>query len=133
MQLWCTILQCLYLEVSCSNLLFNEGINNIGYDGAYRNDFHEFNFVTRTWGLVHSSGEIPRARYRGTCVVSDDNMILHGGHDGGQHLQDTHIFDFNTSTWSILLCDGPVPAPRDSHIAVMHKKSMYIYGGSTGL
>jgi hypothetical protein len=75
---------------------------------------------------------VPRARYRGTCVISGDNMILHGGHDGNRHLQDTHVFDFNSSSWSALLVDGPVPSPRDSHVAVLFGRSMYLYGGSTG-
>ena len=51
-----------------------------GYDGSYRNDFHEFNFLTNSWSAVQTTGEVPRARYRGTCVVSGDTMILHGGH-----------------------------------------------------
>ncbi len=81
---------------------------------------------------VHASGDAPRARYRGTCVVSGDNMILHGGHDGNRHLQDTHIFDFRTQTWRVLLTEGEVPSPRDSHVSVIFGKSMFLYGGSTG-
>ncbi len=81
---------------------------------------------------VHGLGEIPRARYRGTCVVCNESMILHGGHDGNRHLQDTHIFDFPTQTWTTLITEGPVPSPRDSHVAVIYGKSMFLYGGSTG-
>jgi hypothetical protein len=58
-----------------------------GYDGAYKNDFHEFNFgecmrftcshanfgllceVNSAWSLVNATGRVPRARYRATCVV----------------------------------------------------------------
>lgn len=29
-----------------------------GYDGSYRCDFHEFNFLTRTWALMPSAGEV---------------------------------------------------------------------------
>lgn len=81
---------------------------------------------------MHGLGEIPRARYRGTCVVCNESMILHGGHDGNRHLQDTHIFDFPTQTWTTLITEGPVPSPRDSHVAVIYGKSMFLYGGSTG-
>ena len=77
-------------------------------------------------------GDVPRARYRGTCVISGDAMILHGGHDGNRHMQDTHVFDFITMSWSTLLTEGPIPSPRDSHVAVVHDKSMFLYGGSTG-
>jgi N-acetylneuraminic acid mutarotase len=58
-----------------------------GYDGSYRSDFHEFNFKQSKWTQVAAAGEVPRARYRGTCVVFENIMILHGGHDGSRHLQ----------------------------------------------
>jgi len=103
-----------------------------GYDGSYRSDLHGFNFRSRRWYQVHCSGDVPRARYRGTCVVSEDSMILHGGHDGDRHLQDTHVFDFVSLAWSTLVTEGPAPSPRDSHVSVIFGKSMYLYGGSTG-
>lgn len=121
-----------------------------GYDGNYRCDFNAFNFLSESWrpvsihqsstnpfiysytSQVYSQGEVPRARYRGTCVVCGDVMILHGGHDGNRHLHDTHIFDFLTNTWSLVNTEGNVPYPRDSHIAVIYNKSMLLYGGSTG-
>jgi N-acetylneuraminic acid mutarotase len=103
-----------------------------GYDGSYRNDFHEYHFLSRIWSPVPSTGDCPRARYRGTCVVSGDQMVLHGGHDGNRHLQDTHIFDFSSRSWSALTTEGPAPSPRDSHVSVMFGKSMFLYGGSTG-
>jgi hypothetical protein len=84
-----------------------------------------------TYSFIYS-GEIPRARYRGTCVTYGSKMILHGGHDGNRHLQDTYIYDFDLNHWGALLTEGPVPSPRDSHIAIVYKNSMYIYGGSTG-
>ena len=58
-----------------------------GYDGSYRNDFYELNFITKTWSQPATNGKVPLARYRGTCVVHGDTMILHGGHDGHKHLQ----------------------------------------------
>lgn len=105
-----------------------------GYDGSYRSDFHAFHFPTGKWRQVNGTGDIPRARYRGTCVVfpSSDTMILHGGHDGTRHLQDTHLFDFVAETWFLLATEGPAPQPRDSHVSVIHGRSMYLYGGSTG-
>lgn len=103
-----------------------------GYDGAYRNDFHCYDITADHWSQVQSSGEIPRPRYRGTCVVFNGDMILHGGHDGSKHLQDTHLFNFQNCTWSSVKTDGPIPSPRDSHIAVILENSMFIYGGSSG-
>ena len=103
-----------------------------GYDGSYRNDFHEFDFRTQVWSPVKSTGKVPRARYRGTCVVHGHEMVLHGGHDGNKHLQDTYVFNFNTRVWSEVETSGDTPSARDSHVAVAHRSSMYIFGGSTG-
>lgn len=57
-----------------------------GYDGSYRSDFHEFDFVQCSWRPVFGSGRSPRARYRATACVHEDMMILFGGHDGTRHL-----------------------------------------------
>lgn len=57
-----------------------------GYDGSYRSDFHEFDFVESSWRPVFGSGRSPRARYRATACVHEDMMILFGGHDGTRHL-----------------------------------------------
>ena len=103
-----------------------------GYDGSYRSDFHEFNFITRTWNPVESSGRAPRARYRATTVVHCNTMILFGGHDGTRHLADTHVFDFDAKTWTTVLTEGSPPIPRDSHVSVVHRDSMFVFGGSTG-
>jgi len=43
---------------------------------------------------VATSGRVPKARYRSTCVVAGRKMVLFGGHDGTKHLNDTHLFDF---------------------------------------
>ena len=57
-----------------------------GYDGSYRSDFHEFDFIHNSWRPVMASGRTPRARYRATACVHQDMMILFGGHDGTRHL-----------------------------------------------
>jgi hypothetical protein len=105
-----------------------------GYDGSYRSDFHAFHFPSGVWRQVLGAGDVPRARYRGTCVIcpSSAAMILHGGHDGTRHLQDTHLFDFFAQTWILLATEGPIPSPRDSHVSVLYGNAMYLYGGSTG-
>jgi N-acetylneuraminic acid mutarotase len=103
-----------------------------GYDGSYRSDFHEFDFIHLSWRPVFGSGRSPRARYRSTACVHGDTMILFGGHDGTRHLADVHTFDFESQVWSLLMTDGVPPLPRDSHVSVVYKDSMYIFGGSTG-
>ena len=103
-----------------------------GYDGSYRNDFHEFNFCTQNWTLVRAVGRVPRARYRTVCVVHRNHMVLFGGHDGARHLNDVHLFNMTSRLWAPLETNGPPPIPRDSHVAVAHGSAVYIYGGSTG-
>ena len=41
-------------------------------------------YIYSSWSKVVTSGDVPRARYRGTCVVYGCTMILHGGHDGNR-------------------------------------------------
>lgn len=103
-----------------------------GYDGSYRCDLFEYNFLTNSWRCIETMGRIPRARYRATCVVHGDFMILHGGHDGTRHLSDTHVLDLRNMTWTTLVSTGIVPMHRDSHIAFVRGSSMFIFGGSAG-
>jgi len=103
-----------------------------GYDGSYRSDFHEFNFIESSWRPVFGSGRSPRARYRSTACVHEDMMILFGGHDGTRHLADVHTFDFVNNVWGLLVIDGVAPLPRDSHVSVVYKDSVFVFGGSTG-
>mmetsp|Transcript_18781 Transcript_18781/g.71073 ORF Transcript_18781/g.71073 Transcript_18781/m.71073 type:complete len:526 (-) Transcript_18781:353-1930(-) len=103
-----------------------------GYDGSYRSDFHEFNFLTHKWEQVTAAGRVPRARYRATCTVYGDSLYLFGGHDGTRHLNDVYVFDFREALWCSLIVNGEPPVPRDSHVSVIHNDSMYVFGGSTG-
>jgi len=104
-----------------------------GYDGSYRSDFHEYNFLTNTWVSIPPLGRSPRARYRATCVTYKNKMILYGGHDGTRHLSDLHLFDFNNRSWSVFMdMSGIPPIARDSHNSFVHGNRMYVFGGSTG-
>lgn len=99
---------------------------------CYRSDLLEFDFNLSKWSVVPAAGRRPRARYRATCVVHKNQMLLFGGHDGTRHLADTHIFDFETRIWTALVTDGTPPIPRDSHVSAVWNGSMYIFGGSSG-
>lgn len=61
------------------------------------------------WSQVQSTGRLPRARYRSTCVTYDRSMYVFGGHDGTRHLNDVHCYDFVGRMWSVVVecgCDG---------------------------
>lgn len=97
-----------------------------------RSDLHEYHFELGRWTVFITGGRRPKARYRATCVVHRNQMILFGGHDGTRHLADTHVLDFETRNWSLLATDGICPIPRDSHVSVVWNNSMYVFGGSSG-
>ncbi|KAI9916298.1 hypothetical protein PsorP6_016930 [Peronosclerospora sorghi] len=102
-----------------------------GYDGGYRNDFHEFSFGKldkQTLGLW--------SQLQGAChdLVHNHTCILFGGHDGSLHLNDVHVYDFGTFSsglfyltsgneisetrvWLLLATEGQAPLARDSHVA----------------
>lgn len=77
---------------SHSAVVYNDSMYVFGgYDGSYRSDFHEFDFIRCSWRPVFASGRTPRARYRATACVHEDMMILFGGHDGTRHLSGEKI------------------------------------------
>ena len=59
-----------------------------GTDGAWKNDVHILNLVTREWSEVTTSGTPPSARFRHSAVSWIDpsthsiNMTVFGGYDG---------------------------------------------------
>jgi hypothetical protein len=103
-----------------------------GYDGSYRCDLYEYNFLTNIWTVVDTGGRIPRPRYRATCVIYNDCLILHGGHDGTRHLEDTNVLDLETKRWTNLVRIGNAPTSRDSHVSFTYNNAMYVFGGSAG-
>jgi N-acetylneuraminic acid mutarotase len=103
-----------------------------GYDGSYRCDLYEYNFLTNVWTVVDTVGRIPRPRYRATCVIYNNCLILHGGHDGTRHLEDTHVLDLELKRWTSLVRIGNPPSSRDSHVSFIYNNAMYVVGGSAG-
>lgn len=97
-----------------------------------RSDLHEYDFNRNQWSAVNAAGRRPRARYRATCVVCRNQIVLFGGHDGTRHMADTHVFDIETRIWSALVTEGTPPTPRDSHVSLVQGSSMYVFGGSSG-
>ena len=107
-----------------------------GYDGLYRNDFHRYDFATKTWSVVNDSLGVnehwPKPRYRTTVTVVGDQMVVFGGHDGARQLNDFYAWSFGNESWTEIEMIGSPPSPRDSHVAVAYKNSLFIFGGSTG-
>lgn len=105
-----------------------------GYDGSYRSDFYQYNFMQRKWLIMPVKGTLPRARYRTSAVAYKNRMLVVGGHDGSKHLNDFYQFNFDDLEWSVVETCGKIlpPSPRDSHSAVVYGDAIYVFGGSTG-
>ncbi|KAF1777748.1 Kelch-type beta propeller [Phytophthora cactorum] len=86
-----------------------------GYDGSYRNDFHEFNFVAAT-------GRVPRPR-TGTAV--NDFYEL--------DLDLTFIPRCSeVNTWQPMQFNGQPPGQRFCHVGTVYDSSLIIFGGYDG-
>lgn len=103
-----------------------------GYDGDYQNDLHEFNTVSQKWQTVLPAGTLPRKRYRATCVVHSNSLIVYGGHDGKRHLSDVCLLNLDLKVWSTVETPQLQPPKRDSHISVVKGNIMFVFGGSSG-
>jgi len=85
-------------------------------DRTHYNDFHEFNFESKTWRPIahnkleppssllllpnHKVLDAPKARRRHTAVVWKDAMWVIGGREEGNLPQDLIRYDFRTQSWS---------------------------------
>ncbi len=78
---------------------------------------------------------VPPAPRRGhtAAMVSNRNLLLHGGFDGQKHLGDAFVLDTASCTWSRLeLLGGPeqVPSARAFHTMVWLGHAALLLGGS---
>ena len=103
-----------------------------GYDGDYQNDLHEFNTLTKKWQRITPQGTLPRKRYRATCVVHSNSLIVYGGHDGKRHLSDVCLLNLDLKVWSTVETPELSPPKRDSHISAVKGNIMFVFGGSSG-
>jgi len=66
-----------------------------GYDGSNRiNDFHEFDFNRKQWGVVPALGAAPSPRDRHVAVVYCDSFYVFAGFDGSSRVNDFLEFNF---------------------------------------
>lgn len=66
-----------------------------GYDGSNRiNDFHEFDFNRKQWGVVPALGAAPSPRDRHVAVIYRDSFYVFAGFDGSSRVNDFLEFNF---------------------------------------
>lgn len=59
------------------------------------NDLYEFNFLNKSWSVMHHQGDIPQARDSHTASLYKDQMIIIGGGDGKVRLNDIFVLDIS--------------------------------------
>lgn len=60
------------------------------------NDFYEFSFNRRAWGVVAASGAPPSPRDRHVAVVYKDSFYVFAGFDGNSRVNDFIEYNFRT-------------------------------------
>jgi len=82
-----------HTSVVCGDAMFMFG----GVDKAqYRfPDLHEYNFITKSWNKVNTTGVMPSARTFHKAVVHEGYMYILGGFDG-RRLNDMHCIQLRT-------------------------------------
>jgi DNA-binding beta-propeller fold protein YncE len=88
-----------------------------------------FDFATRTWSTLPSSGNIPTQRAGCTVVVDKNRVIVMGGESGTQveaH-SDVEALDVQSNTWSKL---PPMIQGRHGTQAIHYGERIYIAAGS---
>jgi N-acetylneuraminic acid mutarotase len=102
-----------------------------GFTKQWYNDLYCFNFDTKQWREVATSGERPSHRTSHASVVWNNKMYVFAGFSGENYLNDLHEFDFATETWRDVTHEtkGTRPSPRSRFCAVVHGNTMYLLGG----
>lgn len=130
-----------------------------GHDGTrHLNDTHVYDFRSKAWSALGTSGPSPIPRDSHISVVHHDTLYVFGGSTGSamndlhqltlnttnQHRHttnnnnttDTNKQDFNNSvinsTWSPLLTNGMPAGHRFCHVANVYGSAMYVFGGYDG-
>ena len=104
-----------------------------GFDGSSKkNDFHGYNFETKSWSSVPvAAGFPPSARHSHCAVVYENSMFIFGGYDSC-YKNDLIEYNFVTETWSSVSCRGRVPRARYRATCVVHEDNMIMFGGHDG-
>jgi hypothetical protein len=86
------------------------------------------------WVQLTFSGESPEGRiHHAMAPLSNQRMLLFGGHDGKLLLSDTWIFDYTTANWSRIMTDqsGPPPLSDPAMSPIPGNNSILLYGVHT--
>eukprot|EP01121_Diplochlamys_sp_Union-15-3_P022534 TRINITY_DN9626_c0_g1_i1.p1 TRINITY_DN9626_c0_g1~~TRINITY_DN9626_c0_g1_i1.p1 ORF type:complete len:537 (+),score=87.91 TRINITY_DN9626_c0_g1_i1:197-1612(+) len=111
-----------------------------GDTGRVYNDVYVLDTETMAWSRPNIKGPQLIARWgHSTTLLSNNRLLVFGGHDGTRMLNDVHILDTDTLTWSQPTIQVPsdiMPCPRAGHTATFvtygNVKKLLLFGGGDG-
>lgn len=105
-----------------------------GGDGKmWLSDLFKFDFRSRLWSWVETTGQQPQGRLQHSSVLYQRKIFIFGGEPDRSHqLNDLYQLSIDTQQWSKLAPTGTTPSPRVSASAVSMNNKIYFFGGYDG-
>ncbi|CAJ0582460.1 unnamed protein product, partial [Mesorhabditis spiculigera] len=111
----------------------------------FSQDTYSFDFLTKTWSKLTTSGHPPIWRDFHTAVAINDKMYIYGGRRvyenkmfvfGGyqgtlnKHFNDLYSYDPESGVWAMLRPAGQFPCERRRQCTVVVDDKVYLFGGT---
>eukprot|EP01080_Neovahlkampfia_damariscottae_P011905 gene11905-5311_t len=97
-------------------------------DWKFLNDIFELNLFTLQWKRIETKGDIPSERHSHSCLLYDNQMIIHGGINSISISKDIYSLNLDTYTWKELQPNTPLPR-KYSHQMTMKDDIITLSGG----
>jgi len=126
------------LDPASNRALLFGGRFRAGSSGAYTlyNDVWSFDFPTKTWTEVATTGTPPSKRSNTAAAVVNGKLVVYGGNSSTSGLTftplaDAFVLDLATNAWSKLDPAGAAPKARLFHAMAAHpsKDIVYVHSG----
>jgi hypothetical protein len=127
------------LDANRSRALLFGGRTRVGSSGPYTlfNDLWAFDFTTKAWTELPTTGSGPSARANSAMAVAGDRLLVFGGSTDTSGLtftptNDTYALELTTGAWTKLATIGGPPPARLFHSFAVDPSGAYAYVYSGG-
>jgi hypothetical protein len=127
------------LDANRSRALLFGGRTRVGSSGPYTlfNDLWAFDFTTKAWTEVPTTGTGPSARANSAMAVAGDKLLVFGGSTDTSGLtftptNDTYSLDLTIGAWTKLATIGGPPPARLFHSFAVDPSGAFAYVYSGG-
>ncbi len=126
------------LDATRARALLFGGRTRAASSGPYTlfNDLWAFDFTSKTWSEIATTGTAPTARANSAMAVAGGQLLVFGGSTDTSGLSftptnDTYALDLTTSAWSKLATIGGPPPARLFHSLAVDPSGefAYVYSG----